>query len=282
MSLDPYRISVKKFRQVVDGIRDERDSALIKVAYLCAARNCEIITKTNPVEVLHNSSKPYGTFLNYAIEKFEVKPATEKEGSVVERVLVITSAVAKRGKRLKKQDDNEKTLEVTQEEVEEAFTKFGQLDLLDRYQSGDLKVNPFLVKVLLGKIFLKVVALPISPVYEPWTEDLLRWIQKSKNHKLSFDLTRRRLTQILRENLSNILPKVNKKNPRNPLRHFRLTHLAEYYNFSAMDLTTFAGWSIASASRKMGVPTSSNVDLYIHYRWQTYFPRLLKPLNELT
>jgi len=272
---------MKRFREAINNIEDQRDSALIKTAYLLAARNSEILTKTVPVEMLNNKTKPYGAFLEWNMANYEVAAATPEKETIVQKTLVVTMAVAKRGKRLKKPKEGEETtLELNKAEVVEALRKFKQPKLLKRYEAGDLEIDPLLIKVLLGKITLRVVALPCSMIYEPWTMDLLKWIQ---NHgKLSFDLTRRRFTQILRENLSGILPKISKDNLRNPLRHWRINHLYEYYNFNAMQITNYVGWSVSSTSKQMGIPSSPNLDRYIHFRWQEYFPKLLKPLNKLT
>lgn len=261
-------------------IEDERDSVLVKTTYLLAARNCEILTKTIPADILHNASKPYGVFMDHKFADFEVSPSTSEKEAVVQKALLLTLAVAKRGRRLRqpKEGEEQTTAQLQKEEVIEALTKFGQTKLLDRWHNGEVEINPFLIKVLLGRVARRMVALPASNIYEPWVMDLLRWIRKKKKAQFSFDLTRRRFLQVVRENLGDILPKVNKRNPKNILRHYRLSHLCEYYGFNAMEITNYVGWSIASTSRQMGIPASPNVDHYIHFRWQEYFPKLLKPL----
>jgi len=162
-----FEISIKKFRAAVDGIKNERDSLLIKTAYLLAARNCEILTKTNPVEILNNSSKPYGHFMKWKLADYEVSPSTPEKEAVVEKVLLVTMSVAKRGKRLKqkKEGEEETTLELKKEQVIEALLKFNQTKLLDRWQAGKVQIDPLLIKVLLGKGAAKVIALPASVKY---------------------------------------------------------------------------------------------------------------------
>lgn len=276
-----FSISLKKFRETIDQIENPRDSALIKTAYLLAARNSEICSETTPFDMLHNASKPYGNFLKYEMKDFEVEPAVGKEEAIVEKALVITSAVAKRGKKIKrKTDDSEKPTEVSQQEIVEAFTKFGQVDLLDKIQSGEIAVDPLLIKILLGKIFLKVIALPISTIYEPWTYDILKHIQRNKG-VLSFPITRSRLWQILRKSIGSILQKRDVHNVKNPLRHFRISHLIEYYQMEPFELTSIAGWTAASTFSQMGISASSQLDHYAHLSWRRYFPKLLKPLEKL-
>lgn len=270
-------ISIKTFRAAVDKIEDQRDAIIIKTAYLLAARNSEILTKTSPWDVLHNASKPYGVFLKFQFQDFEVSPETADKPAAYEKAFVVTAAVAKRGKRFKKQPE-ETTTELNKEEVIEALTKFHQTDLLDRWQKGEVQIDPLLIKVLLGNITLKVVALPTSREIEPWTYDLLQWISKHGN--INFGLTRQWFWNILRENLSEILPKKSKRNIRNPLRHYRISHLIEYYGFDPYDLTSYVGWTIRSTFGQLGISASPNIDAYAHLRWRMYFPKLLKSIDK--
>lgn len=276
-----FDISIKKFRAAINKIEDLRDGALLKTAYLLASRNSEICSEVTPWDLLHNATKPYGVFLKRELKNFEVKPATEDTQAIIEKVLVIRTAVAKRGKRLKKKQDDKETeqplTEITEEEVTQAFTKYNQFDLLDKYRSGELQVDPLMIKLWLGKITLKVIALPCSLRYEPWTTDIIKYMLKNKG-RLSFPITRARLWQILRKNLSDILPRKDVHNVKNPLRHFRISHLIEYYNMEPFELTTYAGWTAKSTFNQMGISASSNLDHYAHLRWKNYFPKLLKPL----
>jgi len=274
-------VSLKKFRATIDQIKDKRDATILKTAYLLAARNSEILTKTGSWDFLHGASKPYGNFLDYRIAHHEVTSETEKQKAVIENVLVITCAVAKRGKRMKSKDDTEKEpLQLKEEEIVEAFTKFKKTDLLDKWQAGEIQINPLLIKVLLGKITLKVVALPTSPKYEPWTTDLLQWISKHGN--LNFNMTRVWFWQILRDNLSGILPKKGKHTMKNPLRHFRISHLIEYYQMDPYEITSYTGWTIRSTFGQLGISASPNIDAYAHLRWRQYFPKLLKSIDRFT
>ena len=51
-----------------------------------------------------------------------------------------------------------------------------------------------------------------------------------------------------------------------------LTHFAEYYGFTGVELTVYVGWSFKTS---VGVPM---MDRYAHLSWRTYLPKLLKPL----
>ncbi len=276
-------ISLQKFRDKIDAIKNQRDSVLLKTAYLIAARNSEVCCNASPYDVLNNASKGYGVFMKCRLQDYTIKAKSEDEIDRIEKVLLIESGVAKRGKKVgKKTDDNETEealTEVTDHEITDAFTKYGELDLLDRVMSGELQVNPLLVKALLGKVHLKTVALPTSAAYEPWTLDLIRWMHKTKKPRLNFSITRKQFWNILREHLSGIMPKKGNSTPKNILRHFRLSHLTEYYQFEPFDLTLYSGWTARTVFGQIGIPASGNIDSYIHLRWQSYFGKLLVPLK---
>lgn len=280
-------ISLKKFRAAVDKIKDPRDSALIKFSYLMAARNSEILTKTSPWDFLHNASKPYGTFLKWSFEDYEVRPATEEKPAVMEKVFLITSAVAKRGKTMKKQSE-ETTIELEKKEVIEALMKFNQKELLEKWETGEVEIDPLLIKALLGRIILKTVALPCSRLYEPWTLDILKFFaarakkKKANDMVLGFDITRKTFWQLLRENLPEIFPKKSNRTIKNVLRHYRITHLISYYTFQPYDISAITGWSLRTSYSGLGVEVSPMLDHYAHLSWRNYFPKLLKPLNQFT
>lgn len=123
----------------------------------------------------------------------------------------------------------------------------------------------------------KMVALPCSPEYEPWTLDLLKWIKDHKGspEAFKFPLGRHRVKQILQEQLGRGIfrKKTSGKRLLNPLRHYRITHLAEHYDFDAYDLCVYAGWSFKSAFGSVG-----QLDTYLHIGWRRAFKKLLKPL----
>lgn len=125
-----------------------------------------------------------------------------------------------------------------------------------------------------GDYVRKSIALPCSPIYEPWTEDLLRWI---KNHgTLSFSLTRTRVLQIVKRHLRELDPKVHTHS----LRHWRISHLASEYGFDPYDLCSYGGWSLKFGFGMVGIPINPMLSVYTHLSWQKYFPKLLKPLHD--
>jgi hypothetical protein len=269
---------IKKFRAVVDSIKDHRNKTIIQTAYLMAARDSEILTETSPWDLLHGKSKPYGNFAKFQFQDFEISPATPEKPAVMEKVFVCTLAVAKRGKRIKrkKEEPEEEPLEVKTEEVEQALLKWQEHELLKKWKAGEIQIDPLLIKVLLGKLTFKVVALPTSPKFEPWSLELLK--NYSKNHTITFNLTRQRFWQICKEELAELLPKKDRHNLRNPLRHWRISHLISYYNLDPYEVTTYSGWTIKSTFGMLGIMASPNIDVYAHLQWRRYLPRLLKPL----
>ena len=118
-----------------------------------------------------------------------------------------------------------------------------------------------------GDVVYKLIALPVNPIYEPWTLDLLKWIKQTG--KISFDLSRFGASKILKKHLEQYWPGIHLHS----LRHFRCTHLSEIYGFSPMDLVTYMGWTYRTA---FGI---SMLDRYMHLSWKDYFPKLLRPLK---
>ncbi|MCJ7634598.1 hypothetical protein MUP77_19675, partial [Candidatus Bathyarchaeota archaeon] len=64
------------------------------------------------------------------------------------------------------------------------------------------------------------------------------------------------------------------------LRHFRITHLGTAYQFNPYDLIAMAGWTFRAGLGSMGQP-SGQLDSYFHIPWQTYFPKLLVPIDDI-
>lgn len=129
-----------------------------------------------------------------------------------------------------------------------------------------------------GKEYLtyKEIALPCNPSFEPWTMDLLKWIQKNqaKEDSLRFQVTRNTVRSTVIKHLYNLNPQVHCHS----LRHWRLTHLVTYYNFDPYDLTQYAGWTFVGAFGK-GQGASGMLDSYINLSWKRYFPKLLRSIE---
>jgi len=119
------------------------------------------------------------------------------------------------------------------------------------------------------QLFIKTVAVPVNPQYEPWTIDLLEWIKKQKesHEALQFHMTRQNVYRIVREHL-NTHP--------HALRHYRASHLFSHYNFTPQELLLYGGWTFKSTFQGLG---SSMLDVYVHSSWTSYFPKLLTPLT---
>lgn len=284
-----FEVSVKKFREAVEKIENPEAKIKVQIGYLLAARNSEILTECCPWDLLHNASKPYGLFMKYEYQDFTLTP-NEPQGMMLgikepiqEKAFVITMAIAKRGRRIKKKKvqpaDNTKFVQVSPEEIEKAFLLYGQKDLLEKVKKGEVQVDPLLVKALLGKINLKAIALPCDPKYEPWTIDLLKYIKQKG--RLSFPIQRHTFWEHTREALKDLLPAKSLHTVKNVLRHYRIQHLINYYGMEPYEITAYTGWTISGTFGQMGIAVSSNIDAYAHLKWRQYFPRLLKPIAQM-
>jgi len=109
----------------------------------------------------------------------------------------------------------------------------------------------------------RIVALPLNPRFEPWTRELLDVIEEYGSLEPIFSITRRGLYKAVKKWLG-VRPHY--------LRHARITHLVEYYGFSPVELTVYAGWSFKTG---VGVPM---MDRYAHLSWRSYIHKLMRPL----
>ena len=201
----------RKFRKAVDNVSNVRNKTLIILHYLTAARVSDIITKTSPWEREHRQTRPFGTNLNFGMERIK----RDKKFAV----LLINVPLARR--------------------------------------LGNPNLENF-----------RVVALPCDLDFEPWSLDLLRYL--SANKRLSFDLTRQRVGQIVKNDLgmldSNVSP--------NKLRVYRISHLVKEYGFDQIDLMAYLGipMKLSRELADLNLP-----DISPDLSWKRYFPKLLKP-----
>lgn len=160
--------------------------------------------------------------------------------------------------------------------VDKAYGKYLRLNFANYENIKVLLVTCPVAKRKLkadGTPYTKIIALPCEDAYESWTRDLLKHYQLAG--RLSFNLTRDGVRKILRKNLGSLLPPRLK----NPLRHFRVTHLITEYGFDPNDLTAYAGWTLKTGFGKAGVVLPSDqLGIYQHLRWRDYIKKLMKPL----
>ncbi|RLI19929.1 hypothetical protein DRO54_07395 [Candidatus Bathyarchaeota archaeon] len=229
---------IPEFRIFVDKIPRKRDRLLVQALYLTAARVSELCRRVSPSELVHDLSKPYGLLHGWKIGEY-----------LGEKALLLRYAVAKRVKKEKRKD---------------------LLRFFSEFQAG--KLNLELANELKTALTWKYIALPCNPFYEPWTVELLKYIKQFRS--LTFNLTRQRIWQIVKSCLKPLDPEIHTHS----LRHYRVTHLASFYNFDGWDLCIYAGWTFKTTMGRLGMP-SGQLDIYAHLPWKRYFPKLLKPLG---
>lgn len=118
----------------------------------------------------------------------------------------------------------------------------------------------------------KIIALPCDPKWEPWTLDLLKWIQRG--NQLNFPITRQGVGKIVKRNLRELDLTIHTHS----LRHYRISHLVEHYHFDPYDITAYSGWTYKTTFGGMGMG-SGQLDTYAHIAWTKYFPKLLKKVR---
>ena len=124
------------------------------------------------------------------------------------------------------------------------------------------------------RVVRRAVGIPVRPLYEPWTRDLIYWV-RDHGGKLSVELTQQRLGQIVRQELSELSHRISTKS----LRQYRLVHLAKHYDFEPYDLTAYAGRSLCSGPVRMLI--SRRMDIHSRSALRDYFPKLLRPIYEV-
>lgn len=158
---------------------------------------------------------------------------------------------------------NIENYEVRKDKIEKVLLlRFAVAKRVRKIQRGGKQV-----KVLVHKL----IPLPCNPEFEPWTLDLLRWIQGRQ--ELKFALTRQAVGKIVKRQLYGLDPKIHTHS----LRHYRISHLVEHYAFDPYDITAYSGWTFKTTFSGMGMG-SGQLDTYAHIAWRKFFPKLLKKI----
>ena len=140
------------------------------------------------------------------------------------------------------------------------------------------------------------IALPLEEQYEPWSKSLYGYFLQT-GQKAVFPFTRQRIWQYVKETevfkgltypIERYIVKKKGELEKRPipahkrlfrlhaLRHLRATELVSYYGFDGFNLATYGGWTYHTMAQ-----TSSIMDRYLSLSWQSYFPKLLVPLDEI-
>ncbi len=277
-------VSPKTLRATVEKEQNPDNKFACQFYYLTAARLSEGTNKTYDADFLAGASRPYGTFMKMSFADYET------EQGAIAKAWLITLAVAKRGQKItaKKREVADKMTEplVTEQEIEKALIAYNKLELLQKYKKNEIKIDQLLIAVLLGKVKTKTIAIPLSAEYEPWSYDMLKYLNRKYQGKIPqsipFDLSRQQLRFIYRETLKEVLPPPDPHSAKNPIRHYRIEHLIDYYHFEPADVTLYTGWTPKTAFAQQGaIGGSDNLDAYYHGQWKKYFPKLLRPISQI-
>jgi len=242
-----YVPEMRLFREFVDNQSEhwkKRDEIYIKTNYLLASRPSELLSKVVPSHIKRHMSNPYGKLLTSDIVSYK-KP----DGKVVP-ILLVHSAIAKKFKTQKKKQQETSPQPSPQPTIPESI-----------------------------KVQMKDVPIVCDLAAEPWSLDLLHWIQKNNLNKksLSFNIVEMTCQNIIRKCLHQLDPTASPKS----LRHWRVSHLRRNYGFDGIELTAFTGWSLSNTYGQLGQKVSPMIDVYCHTSWLDYVQKLLVPLSEV-
>lgn len=153
---------------------------------------------------------------------------------------------------------------------------------LEKWQRGEQVEQALAITVRCAKkkkAYYKVIGLPVQPHFEPWTKSLLHYLVRKKGFHI--DLGRHQLGRIVRQELRGQGLRVP-STLKNPLRHYRLSHLATVYDFrNPVFLTSITGHQSGYDYRAMtGGTLPAALSSYLHTLWRDYFHLLMKPYTE--
>ena len=155
---------------------------------------------------------------------------------------------------------------------------------LDVFELGPIREEAAIFTVYTAKRggIERKIAIPLNPVYEPWTRELYNYFVKHGNNRV-FPFTRQKAYKYAQEAFEDLTYPIEpyrvggdkvkrhfRKFRTHALRHARATELIEFYGFDHFDLCVYGGWTMKSA---MGVGSLSR---YAHLQWRKYFPKMLK------
>lgn len=139
--------SLPKFRDFIDHLECKRkEKIFIEVMYLTGSRVSELCCKVIPWETLHQSTRAYGSLLNYEFTEFR-----DSKGTPI-KLLLLRLGVAKHKVKVE-------TVQNTQNEA------------------GVSQIQ---------KVRTRYVPIPCTKQIEPWSEGILRWISEKRELKFDF------------------------------------------------------------------------------------------------
>jgi len=148
---------------------------------------------------------------------------------------------------------------------------------------------------------LRICALPLNSVYEPWTREIAEYFDRFDRDNHVFPFNRGKVWRecrsaweglvypienykvievdlkgnvILNENgkkKSKTITRHTRPFNLHAIRHIRATDLVVYYGFNGPNLSAFAGWTLSTAMQ-----VSSSINKYVSLDWRSYFHKLLK------
>ena len=131
------------------------------------------------------------------------------------------------------------------------------------------------------------IALPIDKQYEPLAEPLYNYI-KQFGADTVFNFTRQKAFTQSKNIFEGLTYPIERYRPfkdgkaldfveehdkpfrTHALRHVRATELLDFYDFTAIELSLYGGWTLKSM-----VGVGSAMSRYTHLQWKKYFPKLL-------
>lgn len=250
--------SVEVVRERISQVDDLAIRMFLTANYLFCARPGEILAYSLPGDSTYKKSKPRGSLLKLYETTYTPDLFNQKEMQTLMLVAL----------------------------VEGKETSIQELSKIKE------PVAVFQVSTHKRLGMIREVALPLNPIYEPWTQPLVTYFKAQKD--VAFPFNRQEMWRMARETFKGLKYKIlayrktigreldgkPKKETKlehmkpfslQALRHLRASELRNNYNFDGADRSAYGGWTLRTTE---GV--SGSQDRYVMLPWHTYFPKLLK------
>jgi len=143
----------------------------------------------------------------------------------------------------------------------------------------------FVLKTAKRKGKRRAVALPLRRIYEPWSREVLEYLEalppgpafpwstwtQWNYARRAFAGLEYQVDSYKHPRIKQLVQEHERELRTHGLRHIRARELIITYGFTSVQLATYMGWSLKDA-----LGGSRMMDRYVSLQWRDYFPKLLR------
>jgi len=273
-----FEPSIQQVRDAIEHVQFEPLQIALKTVYATMSRVGEIVSEKTPCD---HTAHPTGKDLQYRIETYRPNLKNKREREA------LTLNALSQGKPFDMQEAAQ---------INEEAAIFSVL-----VEKRDYQKNP---DGSFKHVWIKECALPLNPKFEPWTQQIIDYLQDKQQPYFPFNRhdVWAAIKEVFKDFQYTIQPykraqkdengnyvyeidangekklktNIQPENPYHPaaiqaIRHWRNQELEDYYGFTEKELSAFGGWTMTLSE---GV-TSSAHQRYYKMPWRLYFSKLL-------